>query len=157
MRSERPVLPSILDRLIDLEPKLREDAAVSRAQSIREIKASLQRDLEWLLNTRRLAGELPESAEELIHSLYYYGLPEFGDLSLSAAADVLSKYMEAAIRTFEPRLANVRVIMRPVEGVARIAHFIIEGVLLIDPLPERVAFDNVFELAKGEYRVRGES
>jgi len=156
VRSERPVRPSVLDRLIDLEPKLREDPAVGRAQSIRELKASLQRDLEWLLNTRRVAGELPDSAEELIHSLYYYGLPEFMDLSLSTAADVLAKCMESVIRTFEPRLANVRVIMRPVEGIARMAHFTIEAILLIDPLPERVAFDTVLELAKGEYRVKGE-
>ena len=91
MRSERPVRPSVLDRLIDLEPKLREDPAVGRAQSIRELKASLQRDLEWLLNTRRVAGELPDSAEELIHSLYYYGLPEFMDLNWSVVLDSSGK------------------------------------------------------------------
>ena len=157
MRSERPVQASILDRLIDLQPKLRDDPPVSRSQSIREIKASLQRDLEWLLNTRRIAEELPESAEELKNSLYCYGLPEFTNVPISTAGELLSKHMESVITTFESRLASVRVTMRPVEGVGRIAHFVIEAILLIDPVPERVAFDTVLELTKGEYQVRGES
>lgn len=157
MPGERPVQPSVLDRLIDLQPKVREDPPTSRGQSTRELKVSLQRDLEWLLNTRRIAEEVPELAEDLKNSLFYYGLPEFTELNISNAADVLARHLESAIKTFEPRLTNVRVSMRPVEGLGRIAHFIIEAILLIDPVPERITFDTVLELAKGEYRVRGES
>src|SRR5262249_19092256 len=113
-------------------------------------------DLEWLLNTRRIADELPESWEELRNSLYTYGLPEFGQLSLSLAAERLPEHIESAIRTFEPRLTNVKVTMRAGEGVERIAHFIIDAVLLIDSIPERVTFDTVLELTRGEYRVRGD-
>src|SRR5690242_19803347 len=100
MRNERPVLPSVLDRLIDYEPKTPEDPPISRAQSIRELKASLQRDLEWLLNTRRIVLDLPESSEDLRSSLFYYGLPEFAELGLSTAAELLSKSMETAVRAF---------------------------------------------------------
>jgi len=157
VRNERPVVQSVLDRLIDFEPKQRDDPSISRGQSVRDLKTSLQRDLEWLLNTRQIALELPESAEELRNSLFSYGLPEFADLSINTAADVLSKYIESTIRTFEPRLTSVRVSMRPVEGVDRIAHFTIEAILLLDPLPERVVFDTVLELSKGEYRVKGDT
>jgi type VI secretion system protein ImpF len=157
MRSERPVVQSLLDRLIDLEPKLRDDPAVSRGQSVRDLKVSLQRDLEWLLNTRQTIQHLPESAEELRNSLFGYGLPEFAGLSLSTAAEVLSNCIESTVRTFEPRLSNVHVSMRPVEGVDRIAHFTIEAILLLDPMPEHVVFDTVLEISKGEYRVKGES
>jgi type VI secretion system protein ImpF len=150
---ERPVLLSVLDRLIDSEPGLRDDPSITRAQSIRELKVSLQRDLEWLLNTRLIATELPESSEELKNSLFSYGLPEFRELNGSAAPELLSKYIENAIRRFEPRLANIRVTMRPAEGTIRVAHFIIDAVLLIDPMPERVTFDTVLELTRGEYRV----
>jgi type VI secretion system protein ImpF len=150
---ERPVLLSVLDRLIDSEPGLRDDPSITRAQSIRELKVSLQRDLEWLLNTRLVAMELPESSEELKNSLFSYGLPEFRELNVSAAPELLSKYIERAIRRFEPRLANIRVTMRPGEGTIRVAHFIIDAVLLIDPMPERVTFDTVLEITRGEYRV----
>ena len=150
---ERPVLPSVLDRLIDDQRELREDPPLSRAQSIRELKVSLQRDLEWLLNTRRIVRDTPESVGHLGNSLYVYGLPEFRELDVRAAAGGLARQMELAIQTFEPRLANIKVTMRPREGVERVAHFIIEAVLLIRPLPERVTFDTVLELTNGEYRV----
>jgi type VI secretion system protein ImpF len=153
---ERPVLPSVLDRLIDADPESRQDPSITRAQSVRELKAMLKRDLEWLLNTRRIAGDFSESSEELRNSLYAYGLPEFRELNLSAAADDLAKHIEFAIKLFEPRLASVRVTMRPGEGVDRIAHFIIDAILLIDPMPERVTFDTVLELTSGQYRVGGE-
>jgi len=156
MRNERPVSASVLDRLIDLEPKLGEDASVGRSQSVRELKASLQRDLEWLFNTRRVADELPAGVEQLQNSLYYYGLPEFREMTVSAAGDELSQYIESALKKFEPRLANVRVVMHSAEGPGQVAHFVIEAILMMDPVPERVAFDTVLA-TKGEYRVRGES
>src|SRR5262245_45408174 len=95
---DRPVLPSVLDRLLDNDRKAREDAPITRAQSIRELKASLQRDLEWLLNTRRIVQDLPETSEELIHSLYTYGLPEFRELSQAAAGDLIAQHIASAIR-----------------------------------------------------------
>src|SRR5262245_59798027 len=116
MRNERPVSPSVLDRLIDLDPKLGEDASIGRGQSVRELKASLQRDLEWSFNTRRVVDEAPEGAEHLQNSLYYYGLPEFREMTVSAAGDVLSQHIGAALKRFEPRLSNVRVVMRTAEG-----------------------------------------
>jgi type VI secretion system protein ImpF len=50
---EQSVSLSFLDRLIDLDPKVASDGPPSRAKSVRQLKASLRRDLEWLLNTRR--------------------------------------------------------------------------------------------------------
>src|SRR6476661_4609365 len=78
---------SVLERLIDREPKTGSDAAVSRAQSVRVLKASLRRDLEWLLNTRRIPEPAPESMTELSQSLYNYGLPDFAALSLHSPKD----------------------------------------------------------------------
>ena len=45
---------SVLDRLIDLEPKAAVEAPLTRSQSVRLLKAAVHRDLEWLLNTRRI-------------------------------------------------------------------------------------------------------
>jgi type VI secretion system protein ImpF len=155
----RPIVQPVLDRLIDMDRNEREDPPVTHAQSVRQLKATLQRDLEWLLNTRRIAYELPEGAEELRHSLYYFGLPEFAGLSMTSFQDQsrVLKDIEAAVSTFENRLTSIRVSMRPVEGTERAVHFVIEAILLIDPIPERVAFDTVLELTNGEYRVRGNS
>ncbi len=45
---------SVLDRLIDHEPEARWRLPSRRSQSVRVLKAAVQRDLEWLLNTRRI-------------------------------------------------------------------------------------------------------
>ncbi len=100
------VTPSILDRLIDLDPRSPADPPASRTQSVRQLKASLRRDLEWLLNTRRNPDEVPETYEELFRSLYNYGLPDVTALSLNSPRDRqrLLRTIEVAIAIFEPRL-----------------------------------------------------
>ncbi len=154
--AEGPVTLSVLDRLIDLEPKNQSEAPLSRAQSLRRLKAALKRDLEWLLNTRRTIQEA--SARELERSLYHYGLPDFTGLSLRSTRDQqkITKMLEATVAMFEPRLANVRVTMEPLPENARRLRFLIEGLLRIDPAPERVSFDTVLELSNGQYQVLGE-
>ena len=59
------VTQSVLDRLIDREPLNSGDGSITRAQSVRLLKASLRRDLEGLLNTRRIAEELEGEHSEL--------------------------------------------------------------------------------------------
>jgi len=156
--AEGPVTLSVLDRLIDLDPKSQLEAPLTRAQSLRRLKAALKRDLEWLLNTRRVVEDVPTTDAVLEHSLYHYGLPDFTGLSLRSTRDQqkITRSLESVIMRFEPRLANVRVTMEPVTENARLLRFVIEGMLRIDPAPERVSFDTVLELSSGRYEVRGE-
>ena len=58
---ERSIRPSLLDRLIDEEPGNRGEAPDRRAQSLKELKDSVRRDLEWLLNSRRPPVEPAQS------------------------------------------------------------------------------------------------
>lgn len=154
------VTQSLLERLIDREPKTPADASVSRPQSIRQLKASLRRDMEWLLNTRRNPEPAPESMSELSQSLYNYGLPDFSSLSVDSPKDRdrLVVELENTVALFEPRLKDIRVslIDAPAAGNTRILHFQIEGMLQMDPSPEQVSFDTVLQLSSGEYQIRGE-
>ena len=150
---------SVLDRLIDQEPKNRSEALPTYAQTLRAIKASLRRDLEFLLNTRRTPQEAPDAADELQRSVYHYGLPDLTTLSARSVSDQnkLLKIIETVIAYFEPRLANVKVSLAPITGTGRLVRFVIEGMLRIDPAPEHVAFDTVLELTSGQYEVKGDS
>lgn len=152
-----PVTLSVLDRLIDRDPKTRSEIPLSRAQSLRELKWALKRDLEWLLNTRRTIDLAPDSARETNRSVYHYGFPDVSSKSVLSTRDHadLVRDMEAAIATFEPRLKRARVRMEPVEGSYRTLKFVIEGLLCMDPAPEPVRFDTVLELGKGEYEIKG--
>jgi type VI secretion system protein ImpF len=148
----------ILDRLIDLEPKNAFEVPLSRAQSARVLKNAVRRDLEWLLNTRRIP-ELPDaSLRELSSSLYLYGLPDFSTHTLASTADqaILLRRLTATIKLFEPRLANVRVIPMPTEETGlKDLKVRIEGMLLMDPAPEPVSFDTVIETKSGNCRLTG--
>ena len=78
---ERTVQQSLLDRLIDLDPESSADPLPNFARSVRQYKASLRRDLEWLLNTRRIPEPAPDEFEQVQRSLYHYGLPDITSMS----------------------------------------------------------------------------
>ncbi|HLV85431.1 MAG TPA: type VI secretion system baseplate subunit TssE [Candidatus Sulfotelmatobacter sp.] len=152
-----PITLSVLERLIDRDPDTRSEIGLSRAQSLRELKLALKRDLEWLLNTRRTIEPAPETARETVRSVYQYGLSDISSKSVLSSRDHsdLVRDMEAAITIFEPRLKRARVRMEAGEGDFRTLKFVIEGLLCMDPAPEPVRFDTVLELGKGEYEVKG--
>jgi type VI secretion system protein ImpF len=153
------VTQSLLDRLIDTDRTLALDAPMTRAQSVRQLKISLRHDLEWLLNTRRIPDEAPDSLVELQQSLYHFGLPDMSAFSINSPKDQsrLTWMLESAITTFEPRLEAVKVSMEPVSPGSRMLRFQIEGMLKMDPAPERISFDTMLELTSGTYQVKGDA
>jgi len=152
-----PVTLSVLDRLIDNDPKNNSEVPLTRPQSVRELKNAFKRDLEWLLNTRRTIDPAPNSARETARSVYHYGFADISSKSLLSSKDHndLVREMESAIAVFEPRLKRAKVRMEPLEGSFRSVRFVIEGLLCMDPAPEPVRFDTVLELGKCEYEVKG--
>jgi type VI secretion system protein ImpF len=155
----RVILPSLIDRLVDREPGNRKEAQDARSQSLKELKDSVRRDLEWLLNSRRCPVEPAPSARELWRSVYCFGLPDITGVSLSSGEDRtrLARMVETVVATFEPRLQNVTVSMNPAAQNSHILRFQIEALLRTEPAPARVFFDTTLELSKGEYEVAGET
>ena len=151
---ERSVQPSLLDRLTDLEPGVPAASASAPAASARRFRMSVERDLEWLLNTRRTASLAP--GEELRHSAYEYGLPDTTGIAVGTKAgrDRLLHTLQDTIRRFEPRLTGVRVRLADV-GQARAPQlrFVVDATLQMDPSPEQIVFDTVLTVASGEYVV----
>ncbi len=154
---EGPVTLSALDRLIDQEPERKLEPPLTRAQSLRELKVALRRDLEWLLNTRRTIEVPPPSLKELERSLYNYGLPDVTSLYLRSTNDqaLLLEAVKTAIDCFEPRLLNIKVTLEPATDDTRVIRFAIEGLLRMDPAPEHVYFDTVLEPMSGQYQIKG--
>jgi type VI secretion system protein ImpF len=156
---ERTVQPSLLDRLTDNDPRSSSEGRIGYLESVRHYKRGLQRDLEWLLNTRRIPVAVPDDLEELSRSVYNFGLPDVTSISRDSheARDRLLRRVEDAIALFEPRLANVRIGVVEMEGEnhRRELRFHVEGTLLMDPTPEQVIFDTVLHFASGEYEIEG--
>jgi type VI secretion system protein ImpF len=157
---ETIVTQSVLDRLIDREPQSGSEAPMTRAQSVRALKAAVRRDLEWILNTRRIPQEAGDEYPECQRSLYNYGLPDFSAYSFSNVNDRarLLRHLEETVCLFEPRLDAVRVVPVEVgnENLTRVLRFQIEALMKMDPAPEQVTFDTVLQLTSGEYQIKGE-
>ena len=156
---EQTVTQSVLDRLIDRDPANSSEAAPTRAQSVRQLKVSLRRDLEWLLNSRRTPEAVNSEFQELEQSLYNFGLPDVTSLSWDSARDRgrLARMIEQALHTFEPRLSGIRVVaVEATAGAQHVVRFQIEGMLDMDPSPEHISFDTLLQLSSGEYQVKGD-
>ena len=156
---EQTVTQSVLDRLIDREPAESLEPPMTRAQSVRQLKSSLRRDLEWLLNSRRTPEAVGGEFQELERSVYNFGLPDVTSLSWDSTRDRhrLTRMIKYALTTFEPRLTGIQVIAVEAAGGARhVMRFQIEGMLEMDPSPEHISFDTLLQLSSGEYQVKGD-
>jgi type VI secretion system protein ImpF len=155
---ETTITISVLDRLIDLEPGSGVENPLTRSQSVRLLKASVRRDLEWLLNSRRIADAPSESLKEVNRSGYVYGLPDVSTLAMAASGDraKLVRLILTTINLFEPRLTNVRLVtMDSPDGAKKDVRLRIEAMLRMDPVPEPISFDTVIELKSGNCRLTG--
>lgn len=151
----QPLVPSVLDRLIDQEPKVSSEPPPSRSRQLAQVKAAVKRDLEWLLNTKKTSALITDEAR-LPDSLLTYGLPDFTHCSLANGQDQarLVRAIEAAIRQFEPRLTEVQVRLREGRKETQVLRFHIDAMLDVDPEPEAVGFDSVLQLHTKAFQVQ---
>ena len=149
---------SVFDRLIDTDPRSTEEAPMSRAESVRRLRSAIRRDLEWLLNSRRVAVPPDPALQELNRSVYMFGLPDISSIHLSDRDEQLRLLgaIERAIQVFEKRLTDVRVVPIKDESHKFIQRldFRIEGLLQMDPAPELISFDTSLDGVSQNYRVK---
>lgn len=144
----RNLRESVLDRLLDDEPSLSVDAEKSRHRKIKDLRNSVRRDLESLLNTRCRVISPPEDMEQLRDSLLNYGLPDLATVNMLDVAKKreFTRNLERIIRTFEPRFKSVKVShTENIDKSERTLHFRIDAVMYADPAPEIIVFDSILE------------
>jgi type VI secretion system protein ImpF len=154
---EARTMPSLLERLTDHSPDSREENPLSRLQEVRVLKASLWRDLNALLNTRRKEEEIPEEFTEANRSLLTFGLPDFTSYSLKSPLDQnrLRRALEAAIRRFEPRLEKVTVTLESTGETDPGLRFRVDALLRVEPVPEPISFETLLQPGSGRFVVAG--
>lgn len=158
IREDQPLAPSVLDRLLDFDPQTSREAPKSRYQLLRELKDSVRRDLENLLNTRVRCGTWPAGLDELERSLVNYGIPDMTGALLSAPREreAFCRLIQEAIRRHEPRLRNVRLhLLDNVDPLDRTLRFRIDALMIADPAPEPIVFDSSLQPATGDVEVKG--
>jgi len=158
VRPNQPLVPSVLDRLLDDAPDTTRESPASRHQVLRELKQSVRRDLENLLNTRIRCLEVPVNCKELGQSLINYGIPDITGADLGTAQDRESfcRLLQDIIRQYEPRFTKVSVTPAPAaDAQDRTFRFRIDAMLMAEPAPEPVVFDSELQPGTGDFEVKG--
>jgi type VI secretion system protein ImpF len=146
--SKRPLMPSLLDRLIDEAPESKVERYSDGYHNLAEMQAAIRRDIENLLNTRRRHLAWPDGSELVERSVLGYGVPDISGRPIGSAQkrQAFLKSVEELIRQFEPRFKRVRV--SPVSSRDphdRTLHFTIDADVYAEPAPEHMAFDTTVE------------
>lgn len=148
MDKKLEIRPSILDRLVDNDPTSTEDQDKSRVQYLRELRNSVKRDLENLMNTRFRMQTPPEQFTQLEKSLLNYGLPDLATVNIADVEKkrLFIKNLENTLATYEPRFKTIKVVhIDNKELNDRTLRFRIDATLYADPAPEIIIFDSVLD------------
>jgi type VI secretion system protein ImpF len=156
-QDEKFLIPSLLDRLIDENPDSPNEPIRSRGQLMQQLKMSVRRDLENLLNTRYRCKLWPPDMEQLEVSVVDYGIPDFTgiNMSLRSERENLRRIIERVIRRFEPRFESVRVaLVDSANDFDRTLKFRINALLRAEPEPEPVVFDSEIEPTNASIEIK---
>lgn len=108
---EHVLARSVLDRLLDASPDLKQDPLASAIDQVRQMREAIRRDLETLLNTRRCPTTPSAELNELGNSLVCFGIDDIVSMNLvtDEAKLTLARVLERRIALFETRLSDIRV------------------------------------------------
>ena len=147
--------PGLFDRLMDVPVSGASGGTVSR-MSLEELKDSVARDLESLLNTRTvIPEEILKRFPECGRSIITYGLNDFAGRSLSSSDDraYICTCLEKAIARHEPRLRNVKASLEVREDAINRLNFAISALLIVNASQEPVNFDAVLQPSSLHYTI----
>jgi len=154
--------PSLLDRLTDDEPGSTKESREKRVLSMRRLRASVLRDLGWLLNTGNLlAAEDLDPYPDVAKSVLNYGLPDFSGVSASSVnVPMFERALRQAIWEFEPRIlrdtVKVRLLVNEDEMNHNAMSFEIQGELWAQPVPLRLFLKTEIDLETGAVSIEDE-
>jgi type VI secretion system protein ImpF len=148
--------PSLLDRLTDNEPTKNVESRDQRIMSLRQLKASVLRDLAWLLNTGNLESTEDFTAyPELAKSVLNYGVRDLtGLMSSSLKASEIERTIQQAILRFETRIIphtlRVAATINKDESSHNAITFEISADMWAQPIPEHLYLQTRIDLETGE-------
>lgn len=140
------VLAPLFDRLIDLEPYIASEPSSYQILGPEELKESVQRELEMILNTRPTVTRPPEDGHDDVISDFafpqFFGLRDFSwfDGGSQSGRIRIGTEIERVVSYYEPRLKNIktRVSKHPQDSLSLVAE--ISGDLKIGEVTERFTF-----------------
>lgn len=160
MRYERHrlfITPSVLDRLLDDQPREQVEGPLQLSYDVNRLKRSVARDLEALLNSRSV--DLDDDIErypQARQSVIDFGITDLSSLSLLDPGDraYLRDKIRITVERHEPRLGKVRVSLDAPAGNERMLRFRVDALLKVLPTRPPVSFDATLQLSSNACQVR---
>jgi len=148
--------PNLFEQLFDDSPQQVGDQLLIRRLNIDELKTSVARDLEALLNTRSVVGKCVEKFELVRSSILNFGILDFVGLSSANPmdCDYICRQIASTVEQQDSRLKNVRVSLDIGAVEVNQLCFSIEALLKVYPAQELVSFDAFFEPSSQRYQVK---
>lgn len=154
VNSKSKVRRSIFDRLTEVGEELPDHLA--HTCSVEELRTSVARDLERLLNSRMAWDfEAEQIGFDTVRSVFGYGVRDFVGRLLTNSEDrrFVCKSISHAIEVHESRLAGVVVEFDDKNMSSSSFRFAIRAWLIINPTKESVSFDAELHPALSKYKV----
>lgn len=149
-------VPTLFERLRDESGPRGGNTATQLRWTVEELKESVARDLEMLLNNRAdiFIAEM-ENFPESLQSVASYGMSDFVGLSLANPLDrdLICQVLMRVIAFHEPRLQKVEVRLEESRTAIGCLQFCINAVLFVSPTQEPVNFDALLQPNTLQYSV----
>ena len=129
-----------------------------RRSPVAQLRESLRRDLEALLNSRRRLLSWPEELEELDSSLLNYGLDDLVNETLTGDEfrERFVEDVERLVRRLEPRIGRFEVAILPNhDELDRTLRLRISGLVTIDGDRQELLFDSHLDRTRSYLVMRG--
>lgn len=151
--------PALLDRLIDEAPTERNEAPESRMITKSRLRASVLRDLSWLLNSIASWGPGDAVPDHVRRSVLNFGMPPLaGRYASKFDMAELERSLLEAVLAFEPRLLadTVRIRAHQAEeamGRHNILEFELSAELWAQPYPIEMLMKTRLDVETGQVEV----
>lgn len=159
--SQERLQPALLDRLVDEEPERKQETREHGLIDRQRLQAAVLRDLEWLFNATRYAGEAELAGYEHVqHSVLNFGLPALSGETASTVDTLdVEQSIRQAILDFEPRIMPASLHVQALSSAAlldqhNIVSIQIRGHLWAQPAPLELLLQTDLDLETGAVEIR---
>ncbi|SPB15127.1 type VI secretion system lysozyme-like protein [Caballeronia novacaledonica] len=161
-RADPRIMPTLLDRLRDDEPRRQSESPDEYAVSKQQMRSIIQRDLTYLLNATNIQDRIdseryPQAAESTVN----FGVPPLtGESVASLQWPNIEQRLRRVIERFEPRLRPDSLTIRALDAEKAAAHrnvlsFEVRGEIQMDPYPLEFMVQSSLDLETSQINITG--
>lgn len=130
----------LLDRLLDTSGNVHQPHQV-----LRQLRESVRRDLEHLLNARYRCVSPPDTQGYMQSAIVNFGIPDLSTINMTSnnSRNEFCRLLERTILAQDPRIKSVKVKSeQKINPQDPCVHFRVEAVLHTQAAPELIVFDS---------------